>query len=174
MLRPAKTIPEKMIKVDHTGENGAVNIYRAQRIGAQLVARDLVPEIMENQTHEERHRRLFAEQLQTWGVRRCISYHFCGLGGFALGFLTGFLGRQAIHATTYAVESVVLDHLHHQLEFLRSADREAHNCVAKIMADEQEHHDSAETNLQQNQTLNRLLVFIVKLSTKSVIRFGMR
>ncbi|WP_367281214.1 demethoxyubiquinone hydroxylase family protein [Sneathiella sp.] len=30
-LRPAKKTAEKMIKVDHAGENGAVNIYRAQR-----------------------------------------------------------------------------------------------------------------------------------------------
>jgi len=36
MLRPAKSVAEKMIKVDHTGENGAVNIYRAQRIIAHI------------------------------------------------------------------------------------------------------------------------------------------
>lgn len=174
MLRPAKSVSEKMIKVDHAGENGAVNIYRAQLIGSRFVARDLVPEIKENQTHEERHRRLFAEQLQRWGLRRCISYHLCGLGGFTLGFLTGFMGRQAIHATTYAVESVVLAHLQHQLKFLRSVDDEAFRCVALIMADEQAHHDSAATNLQHSQTMNKMLVFIVKLATAGVIRFGMR
>jgi ubiquinone biosynthesis monooxygenase Coq7 len=174
MLRAAKTVSEKMIKVDHAGENGAVNIYRAQLIGARLVARNLVPEIRENQTHEQRHRRLFGDQLQRWGVRRCISYHLCGIGGFTLGLLTGFMGRQAIHATTYAVESVVLEHLRHQLEFLRKADEEAFHCVAMIIADEQEHHDNAATSLRQSQTMNKLLVFIVRLSTEGVIRFGMR
>lgn len=165
---------EKVIKVDHAGENGAVNIYRAQVIGARLTARDLVSDIRENQTHEQRHRRLFAEQLQRWNVRRCISYHVCGIGGFALGLLTGFMGRQAIHATTYAVESVVLEHLRHQLDFLRNANEDAFHCVAAIIADEQKHHDSAVTRLQQSQALNKLLVFVVKVSTEGVIRFGMR
>lgn len=174
MLRPAKTITEKMIKVDHVGENGAVNIYRAQAIGARLFARELLPEIRENQIHEERHRNIFANQLDSWGVRRCVSFHLSGIGGFALGLVTGLMGRQAIHATTFAVERVVLEHLEHQLSYLKDADTDAFKCVAAIVAEEQEHHDHAETNLNQDKWLNKALIAIVKLSTETVIRFGMR
>lgn len=174
MLRPAQTEPEKMIKVDHTGENGAVNIYRAQAIGAQLFARDLLPEIKENQAHEERHRDIFANQLKSWGVRRCVSFHLSGIGGFVLGLFTGLMGRQAIHATTFAVEHVVLEHLEHQLSYLKEADIEAFKCVAAIVAEEQEHHDYAENNLKKDNWLNKLLIVIVKVSTEGVIRFGMR
>lgn len=174
MLRPAKTTFEKMIKVDHTGENGAVNIYKAQAIGAQLFASDLLPEIKENQAHEERHRNIFANQLDRWGVRRCVSFHLSGIGGFALGLVTGLMGRQAIHATTFAVEHVVLEHLEHQLSYLKDADADAFECVAAIVAEEQEHHDNAETNLMQDKWLNKALIAIVKFSTEGVIRFGMR
>ncbi|MBL6938793.1 MAG: demethoxyubiquinone hydroxylase family protein [Alphaproteobacteria bacterium] len=41
-LRPAATVAEKMIKVDHAGENGAVNIYRAQRLVARIRAPSLL------------------------------------------------------------------------------------------------------------------------------------
>lgn len=174
MLRPAKTKSEKMIKVDHTGENGAVNIYRAQSIGARLFARDLLPDIKENQAHEERHREVFANQLDNWGVRRCVSFHLSGIGGFALGLVTGLMGRQAIHATTFAVEYVVLEHLEDQLAYLRNADPDAFECVAAIVADEQEHHDYAETNLKQDKWLNKALIVVIKTATEAVIRFGMR
>lgn len=163
-----------MIKVDHAGENGAVNIYRAQAIGARVFARALVPDIHENQAHEEDHRRIFASQLESWGVRRCVSFHLCGIGGFALGLVSGFMGEQAIHATTFAVEHVVLEHLETQLEYLESADADAFACVAAILKDEQEHHDHAQAHLQTNNWLNRVLIFIVRLSTEGVIRFGMR
>ena len=174
MLRPAQTISEKMIKVDHTGENGAVNIYRAQAIGARLFARDLLPEIRDNQAHEERHRDIFASQLESWGVRRCVSFHLSGVGGFVLGLFTGLLGRQAIHATTFAVEHVVLEHLEHQLSYLKDTDTDAFECVAAIVAEEQEHHDHAESNLRKDNWLNKLLIVVVKVSTEGVIRFGMR
>ena len=174
MLRPAQTKPEKMIKVDHTGENGAVNIYRAQSIGARLFARDLLPEIRDNQAHEERHREIFASQLKTWGIRKCVSFHLSGIGGFVLGLFTGLLGRQAIHATTFAVEHVVLEHLEHQLSYLKDADRDAFDCIAAIVAEEQEHHDRAESNLRKDSWLNKALIVIVKGATEAVIRFGMR
>lgn len=174
MLRPAETVSEKMIKVDHTGENGAVNIYRAQAIGARLSARDLLPDIRANQAHEERHRHIFADQLRQRGIRKCVSYHLAGAGGFALGLFTGLLGRQAIHATTFAVESVVLTHLEQQLRFLKEADMPAFDSVASIVAEEQEHHDHAEAHLERATWLNRYLTTIVKFSTESVIRFGMR
>ena len=58
-MRAAKTVAEKMIKVDHTGENGAVNIYRAQRLAASIRARSLLPQLKEFQEHEEEHREIF-------------------------------------------------------------------------------------------------------------------
>ncbi|WP_376741915.1 demethoxyubiquinone hydroxylase family protein [Sphingomicrobium flavum] len=174
MLRPAKSIAEKMIKVDHTGENGAVNIYRAQAIGARLFARDLLPAIRENREHEERHREIFSAVLQDKGVRRCVSFHLAGVGGFALGFVTGLMGRQAIHATTFAVEHVVLEHLEGQLAYLRDTDATAFRAVGAIVAEEQEHHDHAEANLDERKLLNRALIAIVRLCTEGVIRFGMR
>jgi ubiquinone biosynthesis monooxygenase Coq7 len=173
-MRPAKTVAEKMIKVDHTGENGAVNIYRAQAIGAGLFARDLVAGIRENQAHEERHRQIFARQLKQRGIRRCVSFHFAGAGGYVLGLVTGLMGRRAIHATTFAVEHVVLGHLKLQLSYLKGRDAAAFQSVSQIVAEEQEHHDHAAKSLVQRDWLTATLIFVVRLCTEGVIRFGMR
>lgn len=106
-----------MIKVDHAGENGAVNIYRAQAMVSIIFHRNLLPQLREFLGHENQHRMIFADYLGSHHIRRCISYHACGLGGFALGFVTALIGERAIFATTYAVENVVLEHLEHQLAF---------------------------------------------------------
>jgi demethoxyubiquinone hydroxylase (CLK1/Coq7/Cat5 family)/pimeloyl-ACP methyl ester carboxylesterase len=115
----------RILKVNHAGENGAVNIYRGQILAARLTARSMVPELAEFQSHEQRHRAIFAAELQRRGRRRCRSYLLCGLGGLVLGLMTGILGRRAISATTVAVERVVLGHLAQQLRVLRGKDEAA-------------------------------------------------
>ena len=77
-------------------------------------------------------------------VRRCRSFHFCGAGGYVLGFLTALFGRSAVAATTVAVERVVLRHLENQLQQLAGLDRAAYTAVAAIISEEQEHHDRGE------------------------------
>ena len=108
----------RILKVNHAGENGAVNIYSGQLLMARLTAPSLVPELREFRSHEEGHREIFRSELEQRGVRRCRSYLLCGLGGYALGLVTGLFGRGAIAATTVAVERVVLAHLKKQLELL--------------------------------------------------------
>jgi 3-demethoxyubiquinol 3-hydroxylase len=174
MPRAADTVAEKMIKVDHAGENGAVNIYRAQAILSRLLRPDLLNGLIENQRHEEQHRAIFAAHLEARSIRRCISYHACGFGGFALGFVTAVMGRKAIFATTYAVEHVVLAHLAEQLVYLQATDPAAFGCVAKIHADEQAHHDAALTAMGPATFLTKMLIGVVRLCTEAVIRFGMR
>lgn len=92
MKRKAATIAEKMIKVDHAGENGAVNIYRGQALSAKLRAPRLLSQLKEFQEHEQEHRYIFCSHLDAVGVKRCASYHLCGLGGFTLGLVTGLIG----------------------------------------------------------------------------------
>ncbi len=173
-LRPAASTAEKMIKVDHAGENGAVNIYRAQHLVSLLRAPGLRPELMHFQAHEVEHRQIFADYLARHNIRRCVSYHLCGLGGWGLGFVTGLIGPKAVLATTYAVENVVLEHLEHQTAYLRNVDTDAHHCVSAIIKDEQEHHDHAIDKLDKNSFLAKSLIKIVKYCTECVIRFGMR
>ena len=105
----------RVLKVNHAGENGAVNIYAGQIFFARITAPAMVAELGEFKSHEERHRAIFWAELQRRNRPRCRSYWLCGIGGFMLGLITGVFGRRAIAATTVAVERVVLRHLEHQL-----------------------------------------------------------
>lgn len=101
----------RLLKVNHAGENGAVNIYSAQIFMARFTAPAIVTQLIEFRYDEVSHRALFWQELQRRNLPRCRSYHLCGIGGFVLGLLTGALGRRAIAATTTGVERVVLRHL---------------------------------------------------------------
>lgn len=165
---------DRVLKVDHAGEHGAVNIYAAQIFVARLTAPTLVQELLEFKSHEEKHRSLFSAELQRRGLRRCRSYWLCGIGGYILGLVTGLLGIQAISATTAAVEHVVLKHLQEQLLNLAHIDESAVAIISKIVAEEQQHHDQSISHLIPGYILSNVINRVVTISTESVIWIGMR
>jgi len=170
----AEGVGGRVLKVDHAGEHGAVNIYSGQLFFARFTAPALVQELREFKQHEERHRQIFQAELQLRGMRRCRSYHLCGLGGYMLGLVTGLFGRGAIAATTVAVERVVLAHLKEQIRALEHTDAAAANAIRAIVAEEQEHHDRSEGHARASRVWLVLLAPVVALSTEVVIWAGMR
>lgn len=88
--------------------------------------------------------------------------------------ITGLFGKNAISETTYAIESVVLEHLDGQLKYLIKADKDAFDCVSKIYNDEKAHLETSKSNLDNTNYLNNIMIFIIKKITHLVINFGMR
>lgn len=168
------SLGSRMLRVNHAGEHGAVNIYAGQILAARLTAPSIVSELADFKGHEQKHRALFLAELQHRGVRRCRSYWMCGAGGFFLGLLTGVLGRHVIAATTVAVERVVLKHLRAQLHELSGQDDRAVTVISAIMEEEQLHHDQSASHLSQVRLLPALVGHVVSASTESVIWLGMR
>ena len=170
----SKDLGDRIIKVNHAGEHGAISIYTGQIMLAKLTAPRLVNELIEFRSHEQRHRAIFGAELLRRGRRRCRSYWFCGIGGFVLGTITGLLGANAIAATTVAVESVVLRHLEHQLAALRDHDPAAVSAIAAIVAEERQHHDDSASHVQAGTFWPKVLTPVVSASTEAVIWLGMR
>jgi ubiquinone biosynthesis monooxygenase Coq7 len=164
----------RVLKVDHAGENGAVNIFAGQIFFARFTAPGMVSELTEFKSHEEGHRAIFWAELQRRNRPRCRSYWLCGIGGFTLGLVTGLFGRQAIAATTVAVERVVLRHLEHQLERLRGKDEAAAKAIESIVTEERQHHDQSASHITGGQFWPKVLSPIVSASTEAVIWVGMR
>ena len=165
---------DRILKVNHAGEHGAVNIYRGQRLACFWRDAQLKRELEEFRAHEEGHRAIFATELNRRGVRRCRSYHACGLGGLVLGLATGFCGRASIAAVTVAVERVVLRHLEIQLRELDGVDPAAHAAIASILEDERTHHDRAAQETRQGIFWPRILKPTVSAATEFVIWTGMK
>jgi ubiquinone biosynthesis monooxygenase Coq7 len=173
-LKVGESLGDRVMKVDHAGEHGAICIYRAQIWFARWRAPDMVEELGHFLVHERRHLALFGAELERRGRRRCKSFHFCGLGGFALGALTGLLGRRAIAATTVAIETVVLRHMNEQVVELAASDPAAAETLRDVIADEQEHHELSDRRLAVPGFWPRIINPVVEASTEAVIWLGMR
>jgi 3-demethoxyubiquinol 3-hydroxylase len=164
----------KILKVNHAGEFGAINIYRAQILVSKLLRRDYVPLLESFMEDEKRHLNIFWDEIVKRNGVKCKSYWLCGAGGWVMGFISAALGRRGVMACTWAVESVVAGHLNNQLTYLTSKDDQAaYQVVQSIIKDEENHRD---IGLAQGGTnyLYAPFRFMISLFTVSVIRIGMR
>ena len=134
----------------------------------------MTPELDGFLAHERGHRALFGAELTRRKRGRCRSYFWCGLGGFVLGGVTGLAGRQAIAATTVAIERVVLRHMREQVAVLDGIDFEATRTLEAIIAEEQEHHDLSAVRVGTGSFWPRVIDPVVATSTEAVIWLGMR
>ncbi len=165
---------KKILKVNHAGEFGAVNIYRAQIFVSRLLHRPYVPLLESFMADEQRHMAGFWGEIQRRNGVRCKSYWLCGLGGWFMGFVSALCGKAGVMACTWAVESVVVSHLHNQLAYLHGKnDHEAHHTVHSILQDEENHRDVGGAEGGHN-ILYGPFRFAISLFTEGVIRFGMR
>lgn len=164
----------RILKVNHAGEHGAVNIYAGQIAMARFTAPALLDELRRFQADELRHRALFGAELERRRRRRCRSYRPCGIGGYALGIINGVLGQRAIAATTVAVERVVLRHLSGQLRELDGQDPAATAAISAIVDEERQHHDASADHLRRDRFWSLVLSPVVSVSTETVIWLGMR
>jgi ubiquinone biosynthesis monooxygenase Coq7 len=165
---------DRILKVNHAGEFGAICIYTGQIWAASLIAPALISSLDAARRDERRHLRIFADELQKRHLSRCRSYFLCGTGGLFLGVATGLMGPRSIAITTAAVENVVLAHLSRQLVALEQNDPDAYAAISLIVADEQAHHDDAMQNLSASADSKNWLWHCVTAATEAVIWIGMR
>lgn len=173
-LKAGETIGDRVMKVDHAGEQGAICVYLAQRWWARRRAPEMVAELDDFLAHERGHRTQFGAELLRRNRPRCRSYYLCAVGGFTLGTLTGMAGRHAIAATTVAIERIVLRHMQEQLQALDGVDQPAAHTLRAIIAEEQEHYDRSAARIGARGFWPTLIDPIVAFSTEAVICLGMR
>ena len=164
----------RILKVDHAGEQGAICVYRAQWLVAGLTAPSMREQLADFLVHEKRHRSIFGAALMQRGLPRCRSYVLCSAGGYVLGALTALMGRKAIAATTIAIETVVLRHLAEQRAMLTTIDPAAAELIASIVDYEQLHHDRSLDQIDVDRGWLRLLRAFVSRATEAVIWLGMK
>lgn len=99
---------ERMIRVDHAGEYGAVRIYEGQL--SVLKGSENGPLIEHMADQERRHLEAFNTLVPERRVRPTALLPFWHLAGFALGAGTAMLGEKAAMACTVAVEEVIDEH----------------------------------------------------------------
>lgn len=131
----------RMIRVDHAGEFGAVQIYDGQL--AVLKDRASAAAVRHMAEQEKRHLERFDALIRERRVRPTALSPIWHLAGYTLGAVTALLGERAAMACTVAVEDVIDEHYRSQLEALGNTDADLAATVADFRADERHHRDTA-------------------------------
>ncbi len=113
---------DRMIRVDHAGEYGAVRIYEGQL--SVLGGSEAAPVIEHMAEQERRHLETFNKLIPEHRVRPTALLPLWHMAGFALGAGTALLGEKAAMACTVAVEEVIDEHYAGQVAAL-DAEMEA-------------------------------------------------
>ena len=163
---------ERVIRVDHAGEFGAVRIYEGQlSVLKDTGDADTVRHMKEQ---EEVHRKKFEELLAERRVRPTLLGPIWHVAGFALGAGTAMLGKEAAMACTEAVEEVIDTHYQKQLDELDENEAELKKTIAQFRDEEIEHRDIAREKGASEAPGYELLTTAVKTGSKLAIWLSSR
>ncbi len=165
---------EAMIRVDHAGEYGAVQIYRGQRaVFDRVEARAHAARVIaEMEAGEAEHLKTFDRMIAERGVRPTIMAPIWRVAGFGLGAVTALMGEAAAHACTEAVEDVIEDHYKRQSERLGRDDPELKEVIDRFREDEIGHKETAIDQGARSAPGYPVLSALVKLGCRAAIRIS--
>jgi 3-demethoxyubiquinol 3-hydroxylase len=165
---------EEMIRVDHAGEFGAVQIYRGQqavfsRIEGKTHAARIIAEM---EAGESEHLRTFDRLLAERGVRPTLMAPVWRVAGFGLGALTALMGESAAHACTEAVEEVIEQHYARQSAALDGVDHELQRLVDRFRAEESAHKQTAIEQGAHDAPGYPVLSALIRFGCRAAIRIS--
>lgn len=164
----------EMIRVDHAGEFGAVQIYRGQRAVFSRSPRtaEAAALVAEMEDGEKTHLETFDRLVRERRVRPTLMAPVWRIAGFGLGAATALMGEKAAHACTAAVEEVIEEHYAKQSEALGEGDPELRGLVDKFREEELAHRDTALANGAEQAPGYGLLSAAIKFGCRAAIRIS--
>ena len=163
---------ERMIRVDHAGEYGAVRIYEGQlAVLGKSAAGSVIREMAEQ---ERRHLERFEKLVRERRVRPTALSPLWHVAGYALGAASALLGERAAMACTVAVEEVIDEHYRQQAENLGEDQAPLRKTLEEFRADELAHRDLALAHEARTAPAHDLLTAAVKLGSRAAIWLSTR
>lgn len=162
----------EMLRVDHAGEYGAVQIYKGQlavlRHGAKNQRHFALVSQMAEQERE--HLESFDDMLRARQIRPTLMHPIWSAAGFGLGAISALISPAAAHAVTAAVEEVISDHYHEQSQELAQDEPELASLVTRFAQDEAEHRHVALEEGAEKAPAYSFLSAAVRLGCRIAIR----
>lgn len=163
---------ERMIRVDHAGEYGAVRIYAGQLTVLRHSAKAETVRQMAEQ--EQRHLATFNRLIAERRVRPTALLPLWHVAGFALGAVTAALGEKAAMACTVAVEQTIDRHYTDQLAALGEAEGPLRENIEDFRREEQEHRDIGLAHGAEQAPGYRLLSGLIQAGCRVAIKLSER
>lgn len=165
---------ERLIRVDHAGEYGAVRIYEGQL--AILGKKPSGPIVQHMLEQEKAHLATFDKLINERRVRPTALMPLWHVAGFALGAATAMMGERAAMACTVGVEEAIDEHYQSQIEALEPYSDEANlreTCV-KFREEELEHRDTGLDHGAKQAPGYEVLTGTIKAASKLAIWLSKR
>jgi 3-demethoxyubiquinol 3-hydroxylase len=162
---------DAMIRVDHAGELGALQIYKGQLavLGRDGKEPEAVQAIRRMADQEKYHFAEFDRMVKERGVRPTALEPLWRIAGYALGAATALMGEKAAMACTVAVEEVIDGHYRKQLAQMPQQERDLKTAVEEFRDDELAHRDVALDHGAREAPGYRLLSSAIRLCCRTAI-----
>ncbi len=171
----AQDLIERMIRVDHAGEYGAVHIYEGQLavLASNLRHRKAAQTIKRMAQQEQDHLDTFDRLIVERRVRPTALAPVWQAAGYALGAATALMGDKTAMACTVAVEEVIEEHYARQSQTLAAFhDDELKEIIETFRADEIQHRDTALAQGARQAPAYPLLSGAIKAACRLAIRIS--
>ena len=164
---PTEKLLERIVRVDHAGEYGAVRIYEGQ---LAVLGNSNKADVIRHMAEQEReHLDKFNELIGARRVRPTALMPVWHAAGFALGAATALMGERAAMACTAAVEEVIDEHYAKQAAALGDDEAELRETIEKFREDELEHRDTAIAHEAEETPGYEALSAVIKKGSKLAI-----
>jgi len=164
---------DRMLRVDHAGEYGAVRIYQGQLavFGDHHPMSDTIKHMKQQ---EDVHLERFNDLIRQRGARPSLLTPLWHVAGFALGAGTALLGQKAAMVCTEAVETVIDEHYAAQIDALDEDESALAEELEKFRQEEVEHRDTAIENGAHQAPAYGLLSGLIQFGCKAAIKVAER
>lgn len=165
-----RKILESILRVDHAGEYGAVQIYKGQKAFLKRRETNKILDTMLDQ--EKEHLAYFEEKLKHEKIKPTVFLPLWKIMGFGMGAASALLGRRAAMACTSAVEEVIEDHYQDQINQLEEG--ELKETLIAFRQEEIEHKELGYHMHAESAPFYPLLRTFIRGSTKLAIFLSKR
>ena len=162
---------EEIIRVDHSGERGAIKIYEGQLLALKTIKQDedLRVIIEEMKEQEKEHLEYFEKELQKRKIKPTYFLPLWDVMGVTLGFGTVLLGKKAAMLCTASVEEVIEDHYQNQIKKLGNDEINLKAKIEKFKNDEADHKNIAYETGATNKGFYSIMDTIIKTGSRIAI-----
>ena len=162
---------EEFIRVDHTGERGAIKIYEGQLLALKTFKQNeyLKKKIEEMKEHEREHYEYFDNEIKKRNIQPTKLLPLWDLMGVTLGFGTAMLGEKAAMLCKASVEEVIDGHYKDQTYKLGEDEKELKEKIKKFRQDELDHKDMAYEHGATKKGVYSILDKVIKTSSRIAI-----
>lgn len=154
---------QEIIQVDHAGEFGAQQIYKAQiKFSRSKATKAILREMLQQ---ELEHLEYFANEIKDGRGRPTALLPIWRIFGYGLGAVTGIMGHKYTMLATEAVEEVIVNHYQEQINYLKKYDSNVPMLakIQKFQQDEAAHIQIAIDSEYENRVSFRIMKQMIKV-----------